>query len=129
MKNIAIIVGSILIGMGIIAASFSSNSSTDTASAVNAVREENGTQIIHITARGGYNPREISAIAGKPTKLEIETKGTYDCSSAFVMPQIGYQKRLPATGITTLDLPTQQKGSSLTGLCAMGMYSFTINFN
>lgn len=92
-------------------------------------REENGTQIIRILARGGYSPRQISAKAGMPVRIEMETKGTYDCSSVFVIPSLKYQKRLPPTGVTVIDVPAQKSGSSLTGLCGMGMYSFEIEFN
>lgn len=92
------------------------------------IREENGVQIIKILARGGYNPRKIMAQANKPLKIEMETKGTYDCSSAFVIPALKYQKQLPATGITTIDIPAQPADSTIQGLCAMGMYSFTVEF-
>lgn len=94
-----------------------------------SVRNENGVQVIRILARGGYRPRQISAAAGLPTRLEVETKGTYDCSSALVIPSIGFQKQLPSTGVTTVDLPPQSPGTQLHGLCAMGMFSFGIAFN
>jgi len=93
------------------------------------VTEKDGVQVIRILARGGYSPRQISAKAGIPVRIEMETKGTYDCSSVFVIPSLKYQKRLPPTGITTIDVPAQKSGSSLTGLCGMGMYSFEIEFN
>lgn len=89
----------------------------------------NNTQIIRIIAHGGYSPRQISAKAGVPMRIEMETKGTYDCSSVFVIPSLKYQKRLPPTGVTVIDVPAQKSGSSLTGLCGMGMYSFEIEFN
>lgn len=92
-------------------------------------REENGVQIIHILARGGYSPRQIYARAGMPVRIEMETKGTYDCSSFFVIPSLKYQKRLPSTGLTNIDIPAQNSGSTLVGLCGMGMYSFEIKFN
>jgi len=91
--------------------------------------KENNIQIIRILAHGGYSPQQISAKAGIPVRIEMETKGTYDCSSVFVIPSLNYQKRLPPTGITTIDVPAQKSGSSLTGLCGMGMYSFEIEFN
>lgn len=96
---------------------------------VDPVRIENGVQIIHVIARGGYTPNKIVAKAGMPTKLEMETKGAYDCSASFTIPSLGYKKMLPATGVTTIDLPTQAAGSSLRGLCVMGMYSLNMQFN
>lgn len=93
------------------------------------VRMENGVQIIHVFARGGYTPNDVSALAGIPSKLEIETKGTYDCSAAFTIPSMGVRKMLPATGLTIIDLPIEPKGTSLLALCGMGMYSLQIQFN
>ena len=92
------------------------------------IKEENGIQVIRILARGGYSPRQISVKAGMPIRIEMETSGTYDCSSVFVIPSLKYQKRLPPTGVTVIDVPAQGPGSSITGLCGMGMYSFEIKF-
>jgi plastocyanin domain-containing protein len=94
-----------------------------------AVREEDGVQIIHVLARGGYTPRNISAAANKPTKFEIETKGTYDCSSSFTIPSLNYRQQLPASGMTLIDIPPQEKGTRLTSACSMGMYTFDVMFN
>ena len=94
-----------------------------------AITEKDGVQIVRILAHGGYSPRQISAKAGIPVRIEMETKSTYDCSSVFVIPSLKYQKRLPPTGTTIIDVPAQNFGSSLVGLCGMGMYSFEIEFN
>lgn len=96
---------------------------------VESVRMENGVQVIHVVARGGYTPNEVNAKAGIPTKLEVETRGTYDCSASFTIPSLGVRKMLPATGITVFDLPAVPAGRSLTALCSMGMYSLEIQFN
>lgn len=90
--------------------------------------EENGQQVVRVLARAGYSPKVIQAQAGKPTKLEIETKGTYDCSSALAIPSMQYQTQLPANGTTTIDIPPQKAGDIVKGVCAMGMYSFAIHF-
>ena len=94
-----------------------------------AVREENGVQIIHVLAKGGYSPKSITAAADKPTKFEMETKNTYDCSSLFTIPALSYRTQLPATGTTLVDIPPQAKGTKLTSLCGMGMYKFDVSFN
>ncbi|KKU79987.1 MAG: Cupredoxin family domain protein [Candidatus Peregrinibacteria bacterium GW2011_GWA2_47_7] len=94
-----------------------------------SVREENGVQIIHILARGGYSPRQIPAKAGKPTRIEVETKGTYDCSSSLMIPSLGYRKQLPPTGVTSLNIAPQPSGATLRGLCSMGMFSFEVIFS
>lgn len=94
-----------------------------------AVREENGVQIIHVIAKNGYSPKNITATAGKPTKFEMETNNTYDCSSSFTIPALKYRTQLPATGTTLVDIPAQEKGTKLTSLCGMGMYKFDVLFN
>jgi hypothetical protein len=35
---------------------------------------------------------------------------------------------LPPSGITDIELPAQEAGATVQGVCAMGMYSFAINF-
>jgi plastocyanin domain-containing protein len=87
-----------------------------------------GKQIIEVNARGGYNPRDITAKAGVPTILRMKTSGTFDCSSAFVIPSLQIQKMLPATGVTDFEIPAQAPGSTMHGTCGMGMYSLQINF-
>ncbi len=88
-----------------------------------------GKQIIAITAKDGYSPRESTAKADMPTTLRIETKNTFDCSSAVRIPALNYQANLEPSGITDIELPPQKSGASLQGLCAMGMKNFRIRFN
>jgi plastocyanin domain-containing protein len=96
---------------------------------VQNVEIKDGVQYIRVTAGGGYSPRISSAKAGIPTKLIMKTNGSYDCSSALVIPAIGFQKMLPQTGETEIDIGTPQAGVPLRGVCGMGMYSFLVNFN
>ena len=88
-----------------------------------------GKQVIQIIAKGGYSPRNSVAKAGMPTVLKIKTSGTFDCSSALVIPSLSYRANLPMSGETLIDVPTQPAGSTLQGVCAMGMYSFSVQFN
>lgn len=122
-----IITAAIVIGIGIVFLEQSSNNSDLNQSAQN-VEVRDGIQYVTITARGGYSPRVSRAQANIPTKLVVKTKGTYDCSAALVIKSIGYQKILPQTGEEVIDLGTPQVGN-LKGLCSMGMYNFSINFN
>lgn len=125
-----IIMLSIGIGIGLIfgALNFNNDSGTTTQDGSQVVREENGIQYIRIAARGGYSPRQISAKANLPTVLEVETKGTYDCSAALTIPQLRYQKFLPPTGITKVEVPKNLAAGSLDILCSMGMYRAVVNF-
>lgn len=87
-----------------------------------------GEQIIEIRAKGGFSPRDVTAKADTATTLKIKTSATFDCSSSLTIPKLGYQTNLPPSGETVIDVPPQKAGSTLTGLCSMGMYSFTIRF-
>ncbi|OHA32255.1 MAG: hypothetical protein A2928_01210 [Candidatus Taylorbacteria bacterium RIFCSPLOWO2_01_FULL_45_15b] len=124
---------SIIIALALIAVTawFSGGfgSASDDSGTVNNVIMQEERQIIEITAKGGYSPRVTEAKAGVPTTLIMETRGTFDCSSALVIPSIGYRDYLPPSGTTEIELPPQKSGTKLQGLCTMGMYSFTVNFN
>lgn len=123
-----IIAGALIVSIWII---FSGQSEkkpdTDGTRAIQNVEMRNGVQYITINARGGYLPRLSNAKANIPTKLIVKTNGTYDCSAALVIRSIGYQKVLPQTGEEVIDLGIPKAGA-FQGLCAMGMYNFTINF-
>lgn len=93
------------------------------------VTEENGKQIVTISAKGGYLPKITEAKAGMPTVLRVETQNTFDCSAVLAIPSMDYQKNLPPTGVTEVELPPQEVGSTFEGLCGMGMYRFEIAFN
>jgi plastocyanin domain-containing protein len=87
-----------------------------------------GKQVINLTAKGGYSPAVITAKAGQETVLVVATKNTFDCSSAFVIPELKIQKNLPATGNTQFNLGTFEAGKEINGSCSMGMYNFKIKF-
>ncbi|OGH12524.1 MAG: hypothetical protein A2857_07030 [Candidatus Levybacteria bacterium RIFCSPHIGHO2_01_FULL_36_15] len=89
---------------------------------------QNGTQIINISARGGYFPRVSNAKANMPTTLRLTTQNTFDCSSFIVIPSAGIRRRLAPNGTTDIKIPPQKSGSELFGTCAMGMYSFDVKF-
>jgi plastocyanin domain-containing protein len=95
---------------------------------VASVQIIDGKQIIEVTARGGYNPKDIYAKAGVPTILRMKTSGTFDCSSAFVIPSLNIEKMLPPTGVTDFEIPAQTSSSTIYGTCGMGMYRLQINF-
>lgn len=106
-----------------------SGNSTGPDSTVSAVTDSNGKQIVSIKAKGGYYPQVVTAKANTPTVLKVTTNATFDCSSALVIPSLGYRKSLPPSGDTLIDIPAQAAGTKLQGLCAMGMYNFAIQFN
>ncbi len=124
---IAIIIG----GAFVIGASVLSQDKTTApvdAQTENNVTVENGKQIVTISAKGGYLPRISEAKADMPTTLRVDTNGTFDCSASLNIPSMNYQKNLPATGVTDIEIPAQKAGSTFEGLCGMGMYRFEIAF-
>jgi len=96
---------------------------------INNVNIVDGKQVIEINAKGGYSPRITTAKAGIPTVIKMKTNGSFDCSSALVIPSLDYRNNLPLSGETLIDVPAQKAGTKLQGLCAMGMYNFLIEFN
>jgi plastocyanin domain-containing protein len=89
---------------------------------------ENGIQVIAIAAKGGYSPQSIQAQSGVPTELRVTTNGTYDCSSTLVIPALGYDGNLKATGTEIITISADQAQGTLDGTCGMGMYNFEIAF-
>lgn len=87
-----------------------------------------GEQHIAVTAKGGYYPGRTIADANVASKLLVYTDSTFDCSSALTIPALGYSNYLPANGVTEIAIPPQPSGSTLQGLCTMGMYRFAIDF-
>ena len=110
---------------------FTSNNkgSTGNISEGNNVSIVDGKQIITISAKGGYSPRTTIAKADMPTVIKVDTKSTFDCSSALAIPSLGYRNNLPPSGETLIDVSPQKAGTKLQGICAMGMYNFSIDFN
>ena len=123
----SIILALIFIGGAIIFAR--NGAKTDTAVSQNNVSVADGKQIIEIDAKGGYSPSVTIAKANIPTVIKVKTQGTFDCSSALVIQSIGYRANLPSSGETLIEVPPQEAGSTLRGMCAMGMYNFSIKFN
>lgn len=105
-----------------------SNSGSPNIGEVNNVNIVEGTQIIEITAKGGYSPRKSVAKAGVPTILRFETSGTFDCSSSVIIPSLNIAKQLAFSGQTDIDLGMPALGN-VKGSCGMGMYPFEIDFD
>ncbi|MEK9174413.1 MAG: cupredoxin domain-containing protein [Patescibacteria group bacterium] len=128
-KTVYIIITlALVVGMGIMFIGSSKNS-TETGGSAQNVEIKDGIQYITVNARGGYSPKVSTAKAGIPTKLIVKTDGTYDCSASLVIRSVGFQKILAQTGEEVIDLGTPKAGQPFQGLCSMGMYNFSINFN
>jgi len=76
----------------------------------------------------GYFPETLKAPAGKDLNLNLVTDQTYSCSRDFVIPDLDYYQLLPDTGTVQVNIPAQEKGSTLFFTCSMGMYTGQIVF-
>ena len=87
-----------------------------------------GRQTITIDVRStSFSPSSLIAEANAPTTLLLRTANTNGCTRAFVIPDLGVQEILPATGETALNLGTRPAGL-LRYTCSMGMYGGSIEF-
>jgi len=127
---ISVVIAGMLIGVAILySAPGAGSGGKASAPSVDNVSVAGGVQIVEIGVKGGYSPRATVAQAGIPTVLRMKTNNTYDCSSALSIPSIGYRAYLPASGETNIDVPAQKSGAVLEGICAMGMYHFSVAFD
>lgn len=124
----AVLIGAVVIGGAIWYSGRGSSGSAPVADAHN-VTVADGKQIVDIGVKGGYSPKVSVAKANMPTVLRMTTNGTFDCSSGVTIPSLGYRQILPATGSTDIEVPAQKPGTTLDGVCVMGMYHFAVNFN
>lgn len=99
---------------------------TDT---VNAVETKNGIQFISLKAGLGYSPSRIQASASVPTKLEIQTNNTYDCTAFLNIPKLNIKKFLPPTGTTEISIEGRAPGDEIEGFCGSNTYKFVIHFS
>jgi plastocyanin domain-containing protein len=129
-KTVSIIVTlGLIIALGIIFLGDSKPKDNNTTEeTMSNIEIKNGVQYITVKAGGGYAPNVSFAKAGIPTKLIMKTNGIYDCSASLVIRSINFQKILPQTGETEIDLGIPKAGEPLRGVCGMGMYSFEIDF-
>jgi len=87
----------------------------------------NGALLLQVQ-NDGYFPRTLKARAGKNIKLSLVTNKTYSCSRDFVIPALDFYQLLPDTGTVQVNIPAQEKGSTLYFTCSMGMYTGRIIF-
>ena len=83
--------------------------------------------VLHVENRG-YFPSTLKAPAGKDLKLNLVTNGTYSCALAFIIPALDFYQMLSPVGTVQVDIPAQEKGSTLYYTCTMGMYTGRIVF-
>jgi hypothetical protein len=85
-------------------------------------------EVVLYVQNEGYFPQTLSAPAGQEITLNLVTDQTYSCSRDFVIPALDYYELLPDTGTVKVNIPAQEKGSTLFFTCSMGMYTGQIVF-
>lgn len=73
----------------------------------------------------GYSPTYLKAKKDIPVKLNLISKGAYNCALAFRIPALGISKNLRPTGLEIVEF-TPKKEGRLVYTCSMGMYSGVI---
>jgi hypothetical protein len=87
----------------------------------------NGGLVLNV-GNDGYFPVTLKAPADKAFTLNLVTNQTYSCARDFVIPALDYYQLLPDTGTVQVNIPAQEKGSTLFFTCSMGMYTGQIVF-
>ncbi len=85
-------------------------------------------QLLLSVENSGYFPAVLKAPAGKDLTLNLVTDNTYSCALAFLIPDLDFYQMLPPSGTTQVNIPAQEKGSTLYFTCSMGMYTGQIVF-
>ncbi|MDD5369848.1 MAG: sulfite exporter TauE/SafE family protein [Anaerolineaceae bacterium] len=88
-----------------------------------------GTVVTVLVKNSGYQPDLVHAKAGVPVQLRLVSKNVRSCSRAFIIPSLGIQQILQATGEAVIEIPAQQAGAQIPFSCSMGMYGGMIVFD
>lgn len=94
---------------------------------VRARLDPSGHQVVDVTVHGGYQPDSIRALAGLPLRVVFRRQDDDACSERVVFSTPRLDRRLAATGPTTIDLPAQPPGE-IRFTCGMGRYRGHIEF-
>jgi sulfite exporter TauE/SafE len=89
--------------------------------------EGDGVLVLNVEDNG-YFPSSLNAPADKALVLNLVTDETYSCARDFVIPALDFYELLPDTGTVQVNIPAQEKGSTLFFTCSMGMYTGQIVF-
>ncbi len=132
MKNIiisTIIAGALIVGSVMFSYSYTNSSASITKAADN-VSISGDEQFITINTKGSrFLPEITIAQANMKTALTVITDGTFGCKATLVIPAINYRNNLPPFGETAIQIPPQQAGAVIYGVCGMGAHNFSIDFN
>jgi len=91
--------------------------------------QSDGVTLYLSAGNSGYSPSILHARADTPITLNMVTNQTYSCARSFVIPILGVEKLLPASGTETISIPSQTGGTIMRFSCSMGMYTGKIIFD
>ncbi|HSO29349.1 MAG TPA: cupredoxin domain-containing protein [Candidatus Sulfomarinibacteraceae bacterium] len=83
--------------------------------------DPDGRQVVDVVVDRGYHPGTIVARAGRPLRLVFRRDDDDVCSERVVFSAPRLDRRLAATGVTTIDLPGLPPGE-VRFTCGMGRY-------
>jgi sulfite exporter TauE/SafE len=106
----------------------SQSESTPSAELSQTQASERSGELVLKVENDGYFPSTLKAPADKAFTLNLVTNQTYSCARDFVIPALDYYQLLPDTGAVQVNIPAQEKGSTLFFTCSMGMYTGQIVF-
>ena len=89
--------------------------------AVRARLDPAGWQVVDVVVDRGYHPDAIVARAGIPLRLVFRREDDDTCSERIIFSAPHLDRRLAATGATTIELPAQAPGE-VRFTCGMGRY-------
>ena len=84
-----------------------------------------GTQVAHISVRGGYDPARIEVKANLPVRLVFRREEVAGCSDTVLIPEWGIARRLPAGEDTAVEFTPRVPGE-YGFTCGMQMMRGTI---
>ena len=76
-----------------------------------AATKNAGHQTANIVVKGGYSPSTVVLKKGVPATLNFDMKDSTACLSHVVFEQLGVDKDLTKQKVTTVDIPTDKKGT------------------
>lgn len=65
---------------------------------------DRGSNEIHITVEGGYDPASIRVPAGRPVRLLFDRRESNSCSEEVVIPDLKIRRFLPAFQTTAVEI-------------------------
>jgi plastocyanin domain-containing protein len=81
---------------------------------------EAGTQVLHVTVKGGYSPDTLVVKRGRPVRIEFDRQETSSCSDTVVFGNFGISRPLPAFRTTAVQF-TPEKAGTFEFTCGMNM--------